>query len=144
MTTTTGRCLCGGILYEYAGPPEEALHCHCESCRRQTSSPVATFVMVKASALRFTRGTPKEFCSSPGVWRSFCPDCGSPIAYRSERHPQIVDLYAGTLDDPGAVVPGCHVHTSEQVAWFEMLDELPRFAGSRRGTAPVRHGPRKP
>jgi hypothetical protein len=144
MTTTTGRCLCRAIQYEYQGDPEEVLHCHCESCRRQTSSPVATFVMVKTSELRFARGKPKEFSSSPGVWRSFCPDCGSPIAYRSDRRPEIIDLYVGTLDDPGVVTPWCHVQTNEQIAWFEMLDELPRFAGSRRGTTPVRYGPRKP
>ena len=37
---TTGRCLCGAIQYEYSGAPTLVVHCHCESCRRQTSSPV--------------------------------------------------------------------------------------------------------
>jgi hypothetical protein len=143
MSRTTGRCLCGAIQYEYAGAPEEVIHCHCESCRRQTSSPVATFVMVKASRLTFTRGQPKEFGSSPGVWRSFCGECGSPIFYRSDRRPEIVDLYLGTLNDPNVVAPRCHVHAGEQLAWFEILDELPRFEGSRRGASPIRHGPRK-
>ena len=43
-TPVTGRCLCGDIRYEYRGAPLKILHCHCESCRRHTSSPVATFV----------------------------------------------------------------------------------------------------
>ena len=43
--------------------------------------------------LRFTHCQPKEFGSSPGVRRSFCAVCGSPIAYRSDRRPKIVDLY---------------------------------------------------
>jgi hypothetical protein len=144
MTITTGRCLCRAIRYEFEGKPDEVVHCHCESCRRQTSSPVATFVTVKTAALRFTQGEPKEFSSSPGVWRSFCPDCGSPIAYRSDRQPESIDLYAGTLDDPGSVQAWCHLHTQEQLPWFEMLDALPRFARSERGAPPIGYGPRKP
>jgi hypothetical protein len=100
--------------------------------------------MVKTAVLRFTHGQPKEFCSSPGVWRSFCPDCGSPIAYRSDRRPEIIDLYVGTLTDPGSVQPWCHVETSEQLPWFDMLDALPRFSASRRGAAPISYGSRKP
>jgi hypothetical protein len=143
MSNTNGRCFCGVVQYEFEGDPEEVMHCHCESCRRHTSSLVATFVMVKASSLRFTRGQPKEFRSSPGVRRSFCAECGSPIAYRSDRRPEIVDLYIGTLNDASTIVPWCHVHASEQLPWFEVLDELPRFEGSRSGASPNRHGPRK-
>jgi hypothetical protein len=84
---TTGHCLCGAIQYEYDGEPLDVIHCHCDSCRRQTSSSVATFVMVPKTALRLTHGQPKEFASSPGVRRSFCGECGSPIAYRTDRRP---------------------------------------------------------
>ena len=141
--TTTGRCLCGAIHYEYDGDPTLVVHCHCESCRRQTSSPVATFVIVPKTALRFTGGQPKEFASSPGVWRSFCGDCGSPISYWTDRRPDVVDLFAGSLADPAAVAPSCHVHAEEQLAWFEVLDDLPRYAQSRVEVTPMRYGPRQ-
>jgi hypothetical protein len=140
--TTIGHCLCGAIQYEYEGDALETLHCHCESCRRQTSSPVATFVMVPSSALRFTRGQPKEYASSPGVRRSFCPECGSPIAYQTDRRPDVVDLFAGSLSDPASVVPSGHVHAEEELAWFDVLDDLPRYAQSHRGVTPMRYGPR--
>jgi len=140
---TTGRCLCGAIQYEFDGEPSLVVHCHCESCRRQTSSPVATFVIVPRAALRFTRGEVKEFASSPGVRRSFCGECGSPLYYRTERRGEMIDLYAGTLSDPALVTPQCHVHAAEQLPWFEMVDELPRYAGSRWGDPPLRVGPRK-
>jgi hypothetical protein len=142
--TTTGRCLCGAIQYEFAGDPLVAVHCHCESCRRQTSSPVATFVMVRRTTLHFTRGLPKEYASSSGVRRSFCADCGSPIAYQTDRRPDIVDLFAGTLTDPAAVAATCHVHAEEQLAWFEMLDDLPRYARSHPDATPLRYGARTP
>jgi hypothetical protein len=140
--TTTGRCLCGAIQYEYDGEPLDVIHCHCDSCRRQTSSPVATFVMVPRTALRFTCGQAKEFASSPGVRRSFCGECGSPVAYRTERRPDVVDLFAGTLAEPASVSPSCHVYAEEQLPWFEVFDDLPRYAQTRSGTAPLRHGPR--
>jgi hypothetical protein len=139
---TTGRCLCGAIQYEYEGEPLEVAHCHCESCRRQASSPIATFVTVTKATLRFTQGEPKEFASSPGVRRSFCGGCGAPIAYWSERRPDVVDLFAGTLADPTSISPSLHTHAAEQLPWFEVLDDLPRYAVSSRGTAPMRYGPR--
>jgi hypothetical protein len=139
---TAGRCLCGAIQYEYAGEPTSVVHCHCESCRRQTGSPMTTFVLVPKAALRFTSGQPKEFASSPGVWRSFCAACGSPIYYRSDRRPEVLDLFAGTLSDPSTLAPQGHVHAAEQLPWFEILDELPRYAGSRLDGGPIRRGPR--
>jgi hypothetical protein len=139
--TVRGRCLCGDIRYEYRGDPVATLHCHCESCRRHTSSPVATFVCVAKASFRFISGTPTVYASSPGVRRMHCGRCGSPIAYESDRHEQI-DLYAGTLDDPGAVASTCHVHVAEQLPWFEMVDDLPRYERGRRGNTPVRYGPR--
>lgn len=139
----TGRCLCGDIRYEYRGAPVKILHCHCESCRRHTSSPVATFVCVPQESFRWLAGTPVTYESSPGVMRTHCGRCGAPMTYASARNTQ-VDLYIGTLDDPLAAVPTYHVHVDEQLAWFETTDTLPRYArGKSSGDPPVRHGPRE-
>ena len=137
-----GRCLCGEIRYEYSGAPVKVLHCHCESCRRHTSSPVATFVCVNSDAFCFTKGNPAVFESSYGVKRMHCARCGSPIAYRSDRNPHQIDLYLGTLADPEASQPSFHVFAEEQLDWFEIADTLPRYAKGQRGATPVRHGPR--
>jgi len=74
--TTTGRCMCGDIRFEYHGEPIETAHCHCESCRRHTSSPFATFVVIERQGFRYTRGAPVAYASSPGVERP----CGAPTA----------------------------------------------------------------
>jgi hypothetical protein len=104
---------------------------------------MTTFVIVPKSALRFVSGQPKEYVSSPGVWRAFCGDCGSALYYRTDRRPDMIDLFAGTLDDASALAPECHVHAAERLPWFEVLDELPRYPGSRWGDGPVQHGPRR-
>lgn len=142
---TTGRCLCGDIRYQFEGEPLWVAHCHCESCRRQTSSAIATFVGVRTDKLTFTSGTPAVYHSSPGVDRSFCPKCGAPIAFACQKaFPGETHLYLGTLDDPGAFVAASHVHTGEQLHWFEVMDELPRFEASGVGAKPSRRGPRRP
>ncbi len=131
----TGRCLCGDIRYEFAGAPLKVLHCHCESCRRHTSTPVSTFLCVEGERFRFTKGTPAAYASSPGVTRTHCGRCGSPMTYTSDRSTQ-VDIYAGTLDEPAAIAPTYHVFVEEQLPWFEIADALPRFAkGSDRQPA---------
>jgi hypothetical protein len=140
---TTGHCLCGAIRYEFRGPPEWVVHCHCNSCRRQVSSPLATFVGVLKENFRFTAGTPKAYASSPGVTRSFCLDCGSPIAYEAERLPDEIHLFHGTLDDPAALAPTAHVHAEEQLPWFEVHDHLPRYAKGGRGATPIGTGPQR-
>ena len=139
---TTGRCLCGNIRYSFKGEPLWVAHCHCESCRRQTSSAVATFVGVRTDKLTYTSGTPAVYHSTPGVDRSFCPRCGAPIAYACEAHfPGEMQLYIGTLDDPIGIAPAFHVHTGEQLHWFEILDGLPRCTASGSGAKPAGHGP---
>jgi hypothetical protein len=138
----TGRCLCGDIRYEYRGAPVKILHCHCASCRRHTSSPIATAVCVTRDGFRYTKGEPAAYVSSPGVRRTHCGRCGSPMTYESDRNANQVDIFIGTLDDPMAAVPTYHVHVEEQLPWFETADPLPRYARGKTGHEPVRHGPR--
>jgi hypothetical protein len=139
---TTGHCLCRAIAFAYEGESRWTLNCHCESCRRATSSPMTTWVTVPRTAFRFTRGEPSYYASSPGVRRGFCARCGSPLTYENERRPDEVDLLAGALDDPNQARPTAHLFTEEQLAWFESADELPRYAKTRRDGPALRHGPR--
>lgn len=141
---TTGRCLCGAVRYEFRGSPLWVMHCHCDSCRRHTSSPVATFVGVARDSFRFTTDPPAVYASSPGVRRSFCARCGSPIAYEADRLPDEIHLYHGTLADPAALAAQGHVHTGEQLPWFEVADYLPRWRAFGRGEPPLHNGPRRP
>jgi hypothetical protein len=51
-----------------------------------------------------------------------------------------VDLFAGTLTDPTRLSPSLHTHADEQLPWFEMLDDLPRYAQGSHGQTPMRYG----
>jgi hypothetical protein len=66
------------------------------------------------------------------------------MAYtHDEKWPGQVHLYLGTLEHPEKFVPTGHVHTGEQIPWFEVHDELPRFAKIGEGEKPAKHGPKK-
>jgi hypothetical protein len=138
-----GRCLCGRIGFEWYGEPNWVAYCHCESCRRNTASPATAFFGVPVSAFRWTGDTPEAYVSSPGVRRSFCARCGTPMAFEADAFPGEIHLYVATLDDPNSLRPAGHVHTGEQLDWFEILDDLPRFKGGGADREPVGHGPRK-
>jgi hypothetical protein len=143
-TSVSGKCLCGSIVFQYTGAPNRTLHCHCESCRRATSSPITTWISVPRSAFAFTKGAPRYFHSSPGVRRGFCENCGSPLTCENERIEGEIHIYAASLLDPNCVSPSCHVFVDEQLPWFEVFDDLPRFATTgRNDAAPIRIGPNR-
>lgn len=124
---TTGHCLCGEVTWRYDGAPNWVAHCHCESCRRNCSAGIVTFVGVPRSAVRFTRETPKAYVSSPGVRRLFCGTCGAPVAYDAASYPDEIHLYAAQHDDPAALKPQAHVFYGEALPWMHMEDGLKKF-----------------
>ncbi len=120
--TLTGHCLCGAIRFAFELPVRWVLHCHCESCRRATGSPMTTFVAVPDAQLGW-EGTPARFASSPGVERAFCGTCGSPLCYRHDGRPDETHLYAALLDDPGAVTPEGHDFIVERIGWMHPVPD---------------------
>ncbi len=68
---------------------------------------------------------PKTFQSSEGVTRGFCPDCGTPLFYRSTKFPNETHFYASLLDDPDKVEPREHYYAAEALAWLKLNDGLP-------------------
>jgi len=133
MTTRKGRCLCGAVRYEYAGPENWIGHCHCESCRRNCSAPFTTFVGVPRTAVRMTGVEPVSYASSPGVKRLFCPICGVPVAYDAKNCPEEIHFYLAALENSIGLTPTFHVFAGEKVPWIELADHLPRYEKGTSG-----------
>ncbi|MCI4661394.1 MAG: GFA family protein [Neomegalonema sp.] len=121
-----GRCLCKKIRYEVSAPPLWTGYCHCESCRRATGSPVTAFLGVADGAWRWVGAQPRIFASTPGVRRSFCPDCGTPMSFAADRWPGETHFYIATLDAPALIAPQKHFHHDERLAWLHLADDLPK------------------
>ena len=132
MDGGTGRCLCGNVRYRFEGTPNWQVHCHCESCRRATSSPFTSFFAVDRARFGWVASTPAEYRSSPGATRAFCPRCGSQMAYQSHERSHEIDLYACTLDAPETFAATAHVHAQERLPWLRLADGLPRRYTPRR------------
>ncbi len=133
MTIRKGHCLCGAVRYEYEGPENWVGHCHCESCRRNTSSSFTTFFGVPTNAFRYTGIDPWVLESSPGVWRVFCPKCGAPVAYDAEKFPNEVHFYLASLEDTSGLEPQFHAFVSEKVPWITLCDGLPKYVYGTSG-----------
>lgn len=119
-----GGCLCGKVRYACQGPPKWVVHCHCASCRRASGGVVVTWAGFLAERFTITRGAPVRFASSPGVARSFCGDCGSPLTYEAERFPGEVHVTVATLDRPEDFAPSRHVYSRERVPWLQIDPHL--------------------
>lgn len=122
-----GRCLCGAVRYVCDAAPLWQAHCHCESCRRATSAPFASFFGMADGHWRWTGELPAFFHSSPGVTRGFCPRCGSQMSYRSDDIADEMHFYAASLDDPADFIPERHDFAEEMLPWLHLApDGLPR------------------
>jgi hypothetical protein len=122
----SGHCLCGAVRYRCDAAPLWQVHCHCESCRRATSSPFTSFFAIADGQWRWTGSEPAVYPSSPGVTRLFCATCGSQMAYRNDRDcPGEMHFYAASLDDPTLFQPEGHDFLNERLPWVHLSDGLP-------------------
>jgi len=125
MAELSGRCLCGGVRFKVNGEILSAGHCHCESCRRATSSPVTTFFTVRRSDAEIG-GSLRFYASSPGVKRGFCGNCGSPMSFQTDERPNEMDFYVASLSDGLHVEIHEHWHWDERVDWLNVTCDLPK------------------
>lgn len=130
--TRDGGCFCGALRYSVTGDPRNASHCHCLHCRRSSGAAFVTWATFQADAFVWMHGSPASFSSRPGVTRTFCDACGTPLTFETADDPGAIDVTVCSLDEPESVAPSDHVFASRMLSWAELDDGLPRFALSRR------------
>ena len=132
----TGRCLCGRVRFEVAGPLGAFAYCHCTSCRRASGTAFAANAPVRSEDVRWLSGRDDltEYESSPGKHRSFCSTCGSPIYARHDSTPAWLSLRLGLIhEDPGHRAQA-HYNVAEKAPWHEITDSLPQHHGDTDDT----------
>ena len=125
-STLEGGCLCGHIRYRASGTPHSVYHCHCEQCRRYTGAVFATGVAFSAENITWLHDEPSIYMGSDICGYSFCPKCGSSIAYHWIADDDIW-LTIGTLDNPELVASQGHILNEEKISWIHINDGLPRY-----------------
>jgi hypothetical protein len=130
--TLHGGCLCGAVRYEIATGPQAGVdpaallgtYCHCSMCRKATGGGYATLLSIPREAVRWTKGSPTLYRSSPIATRGFCRQCGSPLFYDGEAEKQL-SLTAGSLDDPSGIKPDHHYGIESRLPWADCGPDLP-------------------
>ncbi len=124
MTRLHGSCQCGAVEFHVDGDPTLIGHCHCNECRRATGAAFTTYVDCRRDDVSFDAGQPRIYNSSPHVRRTFCGDCGSPIAWESDKDPGTICFFIGVFKEAGSLVPqaGGDTHTHEKLPWLHLRD----------------------
>lgn len=125
-----GGCLCGAVRYRASAQPVRGVICHCSMCRKHSGAPALAFVHFPTESFTWLTSEPSWYRSSPFAERGFCPSCGSTLAMREEILKDRVQVCVGSLDESHRVKINDHVWTREQLPWFEIKDDLPRFLQS--------------
>jgi hypothetical protein len=131
----SGGCACGAVHYEATVDPVLMFNCHCRDCQRAGGSAYAPVVVFAKAGLHL-QGELRYHVSTgdngKAIERGFCPNCGSQIAIKLERLPDIIGIQAGSLADPSRFVPAMDSFTDCAQPWDNMPPErkkLPRGFG---------------
>ena len=134
----SGGCLCGAVRYEIDGQPMFMGHCHCRDCQKATGTGHVSVMVLPRAAVTIT-GETKAFAvtgsSGQSLTRHFCPTCGSLIYSDPAAMPGVVNVTAGTLDDPSLFQPQAAIFTRDRPAWDHLAGGLAEFE-----TMPARPG----
>jgi len=130
MHTIEGGCLCGAIRYAAGGEPYHITHCHCEDCRRSAGAAFVTWASFRLENFRVIRGAMRDVAFA-GRLRSFCPECGTTLAFRASPTAQEIDLTVASFDHPELITPADHIWTADQLPCIKLGDGLPRHSQNR-------------
>ncbi|KPD12186.1 GFA family protein [Phaeobacter sp. 11ANDIMAR09] len=101
MSELHGHCMCGAVTVSMTPARHSLGACHCDMCRRWTSSMLMT---LPASPGYAALGPVKTYVSSDWAERAFCSECGSALWYRitapGKMHGQ-TQMAAGLFDNAG-------------------------------------------
>lgn len=126
-----GGCLCGAVRFRAAGEPGNPTLCHCRTCRRAAGAPLVAWLTFARAGFAFTGAEPVRYRSSPGVARTFCGRCGTPLTYARDDEPETIDVTTASLDRPDELPPRDHTWVSHALAWIFETGALPRHPETR-------------
>jgi hypothetical protein len=122
----TGRCECGAVSFEIAGPLPSASLCHCSQCRRQGSHAQAWLSVAAPRVALKGEANLKWYASSKAVQRGFCAICGSSVIGRYVGSGNL-EIAAGALDSPSGTRVTSHIFVGSKGDYYDIDDDLPKY-----------------
>ena len=124
----TGGCLCGRTRYRATGPALFGLLCYCADCQKASGTGHVPIMGVGKSG--FSVEGPVVVSENIGgsgrkARRNFCAECHSLLFGTPEVAPDLVTIYAGSVDDGDLFVPQKAQFTRARQAWDSVPAGLP-------------------
>jgi len=126
MGTRTATCRCGQLSAVCTGEPVRVSVCHCLASQQRSGSAFATQarspdeqVVVHGEAKTWIRVAD----SGHRAMYSFCPNCGSTVAYVIEGWPGLTAVPVGAFSDPSFPAPRCSVYEHRKHPWTGVLGD---------------------
>ena len=125
-----GRCACGAICYHVTAAPTFSWICHCRDCQRASGSGYCAIMYIPREAVAVT-GEARYYTvsaeSGNAVSRGFCASCGSPMFILAELVPDLLGVWAGSLDRPAEFTPVVQVWAASAQPWDTLHPVLPHL-----------------
>jgi hypothetical protein len=117
-----GDCACGAVRYETDADPAVMLNCHCRDCQRAAGSAYAPYMIFPKAQVK-VKGEPRYYRTVGdagfAVERGICPGCGTPVMAKLERLPDLLGVFAASLDDPSLYKPALELFTTSAQPWHQ-------------------------
>jgi len=122
----SGGCACGKVRITITAQPKRVGLCHCMTCRKSHGAAFNPFAVFASQDL-LIEGTLKDWESSSGYLRRFCPDCGSHVVGSNNGE---VEVSLGSLDRVGALTPQYESWIGRREPWLTAL-AVPQYRHDR-------------
>ena len=126
MQERIATCRCGQLQAVCRGEPVRVSVCHCLACQRRTGSAFAAQARWPEAQVTLT-GVAKSWVRVADSGRratySFCPECGSTVAYELEGWPGLTAVPIGAFADPAFPPPRFSVYEHRKHPWTLVLGD---------------------
>jgi hypothetical protein len=123
----TARCACGNLTITARGEPIDVYLCSCLDCQRGSGSAFSYAALFPESAVT-TAGESRQYRhhgdSGRFVDSTFCPTCGTTVAFCAEGLPGAVGVPAGCFADPDFAKPSKLFWASRRHHWLELPETV--------------------
>jgi hypothetical protein len=122
-----GGCVCGALSYRLSAGPLYVIACHCLPCQCLSGSDYSLSMFVKREHFALLTGSAARCDRTADSGRMvagfFCGECGVRVWHENLHSPQLLNIKAGTLDDPSWAVPVGHIWTQRKKSHVRFADD---------------------
>ncbi|HEV8251374.1 MAG TPA: GFA family protein [Gaiellaceae bacterium] len=127
---TSGRCLCGAVVFEVTEPFVTSSICHCTTCKKISGGAGTVNARARTAAVRVVEGAEnvRTYQPAEGSAKSFCAVCGSNLFGAGWPDSEWTSVRVSALDEPVDVRPEKHTYVRSVAVWETLPDDgLPRY-----------------